>query len=104
LLAHLDERLARDVVVLDEIGKEHTGHDSSDVLARFDSLLRMRRGAFLPTILVTNLDPGDLVERYGESVGSLLGDRFRIVQYEPGDYRSETGPSWSSLLGDTNEL
>ena len=101
LVSHLDERLARDLIVLDEVGKEHVGNNSGDVLARFDSLLRMRRGAFMPTILVTNLDPGDLIARYGESVGSLLTDRFKIVQYEPGDWRSEVGPSWGSLLGDS---
>lgn len=85
---HLDERTSRDIIVLDEVGKEHVGNDEGKfVLSRFDSLLRMRRGEYLPTILVTNLDPIKMTLRYGDSIESLLADRFTHLAYEPGDFR-----------------
>lgn len=98
LIEALDERLSRDLIILDELGKEQAPKDSGDLYARFDSLLRMRRGAFMPTIIVSNFGPADIVDRYGESIGSLLSDRFKVMQYEPGDYRTEIGPNWNSLL------
>lgn len=99
---HLQERVMRDIVVLDEVGKEYAGAGAAkakEVTAKLDALLRMRRGAFLPTVLITNLGYADLVEQYGASIASLLNpDRFKVLEYEPGDFRKEL-PRWDKLLG-----
>ena len=98
LARHLDERLHRDLVVLDEVGKEHIGNDDTFVASRLDSLLRLRRGEMLPTIITTNLQVAELISRYGESIGSLLADRYKTVNYRPGDFRVKMAKSWDDLL------
>jgi len=98
LARHLDERLHRDLVVLDEVGKEHIGTDDTFVSSRFDSLLRLRRGAMLPTIITTNLKIPEMIKRYGESVGSLLADRYKVISYRPSDFRVKMSSSWDELL------
>jgi DNA replication protein DnaC len=100
LLGQIDDRFSRDVIVLDELGKEHSSQNNKgEICALLDSILRLRRGAFLPTIIVSNLDPPGIVDQYGESIGSLLTDRFKMLLYEPGDYRGSLGPNWDELLG-----
>ena len=105
LATHLDERLHRDLVVLDEVGKEHVGTDDTFVASKIDSLLRLRRGSMLPTIITTNLTIPELIKRYGESVGSLLADRYKVISYKPGDFRVKMASTWDALIegGDADE-
>lgn len=100
LTRHLDERVMRDLVVFDELGKEHVTNDETFVSGKLDSILRLRRGALLPTIITTNLSPGQLVERYGRSIESLLADRFKTLNYRPGDFRIKVERNWDEMLGD----
>jgi DNA replication protein DnaC len=86
----LSRRCERDLVVFDELGKEHggKGEDGEDfVLSRLDSTIRTRRGLRLPTILITNDSPVDFFKRYGESIESLLADDYKVLLYKPGDHR-----------------
>lgn len=105
LAKHLDERSMRQLIVLDEIGKEHVTSDETFVAGKMDSLLRGRRGALLPTIVITNLTMPQLIERYGASIESLLADRFKTIKYRPGDFRVKApGRSWDEMLkGDGHE-
>ncbi len=96
---HLDERVHRDFVVLDELGKEHVGSDEGFVASKFDSLLRLRRGEMLPTVITTNLTVPELVKRYGDSIASLLSDRYKVLKYRPGDFRVRMANTWDDLLG-----
>lgn len=101
---HLDERTSRDIVILDEVGKEHVGNDEGAfVLSRFDSLLRMRRYEYLPTIIVTNLDPVLFAKRYGDSIESLLSDRFTFLAYEPGDFRKRRKARVGTIITGGND-
>lgn len=101
---HLDERCNRNLVVLDELGKEAVAETKRDlVLARLDSLLRLRRGAYLPTIIITNLEPTAIERRYGKSVESLLADRFRHLAYRPGDYRLSAA-SWETITSSVDAI
>lgn len=94
----LDDRVMRDVAVFDELGKEHQTTDTSFVIGKLDSVLRMRRGANLPTIITTNLTPAEVVSRYGASMDSLLADRFKVVAFRPGDFRKRSGFDWNAAL------
>lgn len=98
LARHLDERGMRDLLVIDELGKEHETNDASFVAGKLDSLLRLRRGALLPTILTTNLTAAQLIKRYGASIESLLADRFKTVPYRPGDFRVKVERDWDEML------
>lgn len=99
LAKYLDERVCADFLVLDEIGKEHVTNDETFVTSKLDGILRMRRGDMFPTILVTNLEPRELIERYGASMASLLSDRYKTLRFKPGDFRRKGHkPSWSDLL------
>lgn len=101
---YLDRRCNRSLVVLDELGKEAVTDSKRDfVLARFDSLLRLRRGAYLPTIIITNLEPTAIERRYGKSVESLLSDRFRHLAYRPGDYRLSAA-SWETITSSVDAI
>lgn len=98
LAQHLDKRSYRDLVVLDEVGKERIGNDETFAESSLDSLLRMRRGAMLPTIITTNLNFEGFVDRYGTSVSSLVVDRFKILEFKPGDFRVKMSGTWDQLL------
>lgn len=101
LAKYLDERVCADFVILDEIGKEHATRDETFVVGKLDGILRMRRGDLYPTILITNLETSEFVETYGESLGSLLADRFHTLRFKPGDFRKRGNKrSWSSLLNE----
>lgn len=82
----LDDLIQADWLVLDEMGKEFRREDASK-LAEIDSLLRARRGAMKPTIVVSNLSFKDFKAVYGASIDSILADRNKMLIYEPGDYR-----------------
>jgi len=86
LKAWLDELLQADWLVLDEMGKEFRSAEASK-LAEVDSLLRARRGAMKPTIVVSNLSLKGFKDVYGASIDSILSDRNKLLIYEPGDYR-----------------
>ena len=82
----LDDLIQADWLVIDEMGKEFRREDASK-LAEVDSLLRARRGAMRPTIVVSNLSLKGFKEVYGASIDSILSDRNKLLIYEPGDYR-----------------
>lgn len=83
-------RLARSrVLVLDELGKEHRAKDSEHAISELDDLLRWRRGRMLPTLIATNYDAEQIRAAYGESIWSILQDRFEWVPFSGagGDFR-----------------
>jgi DNA replication protein DnaC len=89
LKAWLDTITTADLLVLDEVGKEHRANGSEWVAAEFDTLLRARRGDLKPTIIISNLTMVQFKERYGVSLWSIMRDRMTVLQYAPGDYRAE---------------
>jgi len=94
----LQGRLRRDLVVIDEIGKESRLNATDDFAQQqLDSAVRARRGDRLPTILITNLGVADFTRRYGTSVASLITPPYRVLEYEPGDYRAHAHDAWDSL-------
>lgn len=82
----LDDLIQADWLVLDEMGKEFRREDASR-LAEVDSLLRARRGAMKPTIVISNLSFKGFKETYGASIDSILSDRNQMLIFEPGDFR-----------------
>lgn len=100
LQRHLDERAARDLVFIDELGKEGDAADPTFAVGKLDQLLRNRNGSLLPVIIATNLTMPELATRYGASIESLLSeDRFRVIKYRTADFRKQ-GPvrDWDALL------
>lgn len=74
-------------LVLEEIGKELDTKLSPTVL---EDLLRYREERGLVTIICTNLEPKDVVERYGNSVGSLIKGNFTPIRIVGSDKRTQT--------------
>jgi len=97
----VDRACRRDFMVLDELGKEFR-RDEADpyVTSELDALLRARRSALLPTVLVTNLAPDEVGSVYGRSIDSLVSDRTRALLFRPGDFRKrrEASAEWSRML------
>ena len=93
-------RLQRPLLVIDELGKESKLNDA-DTFAQqqLDSIIRSRRGARLPTILITNDTPDQFYARYGVSVESGITAPYQILLYEPGDHRARLRESWAILEG-----
>lgn len=77
---------AVEFLALEEIGKEIRGDSSGKML---EDLLRFREERGLPTIICTNMRHKEIVERYGQSVSSLIqGNCTPIVMSVTEDYRS----------------
>lgn len=78
---------AVEFLVLEEIGKELDTKLSPTVL---EDLLRYREERGLVTIICTNLEPKDVVERYGNSVGSLIKGNFTPIRIVGSDKRTQS--------------
>lgn len=78
---------AVEFLVLEEIGKELDTKLSPTVL---EDLLRYREERGLVTIICTNLEPKDVIERYGNSVGSLIKGNFTPVRIVGSDKRTQS--------------
>lgn len=78
---------AVEFLVLEEIGKELDTKLSPTVL---EDLLRYREERGLVTIICTNLEPKDVIERYGASVGSLIKGNFTPVRIVGSDKRTQS--------------
>lgn len=74
------------VLVLDDIGKEHSGGSgfTSSVL---HDLLRTRYDAAAPTIITTNLHPDAWEAEYGPSTASFIHQGFVLVEVGGKDRR-----------------
>lgn len=88
------------LLVLDEIGKDLEGMSSAKTL--LESIVRRRRGAYLPTIMISNLTRQELEGHYGATFASLLAGKYKVLPFKTGDYRKEGGVtqtiSWRQLL------
>ena len=92
-------RLMRDMVILDEIGKETVPASAKDfVITTLDQVIRKRRGECLPTILITNYTLTQFSRQYGASVSSLIAPPYKVLAYKPGDYRRRLTASWDDFL------
>ena len=74
------------VLVLDDVGKEHSGQSGFTVNTLHD-LLRSRYDKGLPTVVTTNLDPSDWGMSYGEAMASFIHEAFTIVAVGGSDRR-----------------
>ena len=78
---------AVEFLVLEEIGKELDTKLSPTVL---EDLLRYREERGLVTSICTNLEPKDVIERYGNSVGSLIKGNFTPIRIVGSDKRTQS--------------
>ena len=78
---------AVEFLVLEEIGKELDTKLAPTVL---EDLLRYREERGLVTIICTNLEPKDVIERYGNSVGSLIKGKFTPGRIVGSDKRTQS--------------
>jgi DNA replication protein DnaC len=67
-----------EVLILDDVGKEHVGKTSFAV-DEFDALLRHRESRGLPTLMTTNVPVKAWCESYGPSMGSFLWQACTVV-------------------------
>lgn len=81
------------VLMIDDVGKElmQTGGFNNDFARQtLDSLLRTRAQQGRPTILTSNLSPGQLIPQYGQAVMSLLTENTFEVPVAGCDFRPNT--------------
>jgi DNA replication protein DnaC len=74
------------LLVLDDVGKEHSGASGFTVSTLHD-LLRSRYDKGFPTIITTNLEPADWEVAYGEAMYSFIHEAFDIVDVGGRDRR-----------------
>lgn len=99
LLAKVEtETKAADFVVLDELGKEHYREDEF-IASELDGIVRMRRGALRPTILVTNYNPVEFQSKY-PTIATLVTDRMKVLPFQPHDLRAANKSQWDKVMGD----
>lgn len=98
VLPILDERLASDFMVLDELDKVHIKTDSTFIQSKLDSILRHRAASMKPTTIITNMTEVELFNSFGSSVASILTGKLKQLRFVPGDYRKEQGKRWDELL------
>jgi len=97
----LADLVVRDVMIIDELGKEYKRTGSAFVDTELDRIVRNRRGDIRPTIIISNYETVDDIEDgYGKSLVSVLLSRSKPVQFAPGDYRDEQAKEFDRLLGD----
>ena len=77
---------AVEFLVIEEVGKEI---DSKIAVAVLEDCLRYREEKGLPTIICTNLTPQSLVDKYGNSIASLIKGNFTPIQIVGSDKRKE---------------
>lgn len=72
-------------LVIDDIGRENRSANVTESM--FDSVIRARNAAALPTIITTNLKPEEVQQGYGHNVLSLLSGSLVSVEVKGSDYR-----------------
>ena len=77
---------AVEFLVLEELGKELDSKLTPTVL---EDCLRYREERGLPTIVCTNLTPKAIVEKYGNSIASLIKGNFIPINIVGSDKRAE---------------
>jgi len=74
------------VLVVDDMGREHKGR-AEVVEAMFDTVIRARVAASMPTLITTNYTPQEMLVGYGGNVLSLLSEVNSNVHVPGMDYR-----------------
>ena len=83
-----DERIRNtDFLLIDDVGKEYQAKNSDLTEIMFDNLIRYRVFRRKPFILTTNTAPEDLLNRYGNSLMSLIEGKTLRISVVNGDYR-----------------
>lgn len=87
-----DIRNVVSVLILDDVGKEHT---TSTRFAEdeIDFLLRYRFDKGLPTIMSSNYPVKEWADMYGDSMESFIHEAFYLVTMATKDYRRESTKS-----------
>lgn len=81
----VDEMVAPDLLVIDEVGIGRGTHHETDVLA---AVLSRRYDAMKSSILISNLDPGALRELVGDRVTDRLAETAEVVSFTWPSHRS----------------
>jgi DNA replication protein DnaC len=74
-------------LLLDDVGKEYIG-STNWVQTQFNTLVRARGNAMLPTIITTNCATDELQLVYGEAMASYLMEVCRFIPVDGLDHRA----------------
>jgi DNA replication protein DnaC len=86
------------VLVIDDVGREASSEAANEMAGRaLEGVLRQRVYHNLPTIITTNLTPGQLGARYSENIDSLLDETFTEVEVS-------TTSDWRPSVKDRNKV
>lgn len=90
-----------DVLLLDDLGKEHRGKDgpASFAATELNMLLRVRADSRLVTLITTNQTKAKMVENYSRSMLSIMQTRMLAVHFRGPDLRTEeSNDVWSGIM------
>jgi DNA replication protein DnaC len=85
----IDRARSVDVLLLDDLGKEHRGKGWSD--STFENLFRERSAARRTTLITTNLTLEQLAERYDLSMLEVMKETTVPIHVEGNNRRDEAG-------------
>jgi len=95
-----------DFLVLDELGKEFTGHKNfprTDI-SRFLEINILKKRSNKTTILISNLSGGaeGIQKEYGQFVASVIKSKLHIINMEGTDFRDIEKGNVDKFIGDIN--
>jgi DNA replication protein DnaC len=79
---------SKPVLILDELGVEK---ETDWVRETFYAMIDNRYTAMLPTIVTSNLEPGELAEKIGDRLVSRLMEGAKVIEIGGHDYRLKEG-------------
>lgn len=85
-----DQRNKLPLVVVDDVGKEHTT-TTRFAEDEFDFLLRRRFDKGLPSVITSNLAPERWAKTYNDSMGSFIYEAFVIIEVADRDDHRRPG-------------
>jgi DNA replication protein DnaC len=95
-----------DFLVLDELGKEFTGHKNFTAkdIARFLEINVLKKRSNKTTILISNLDGGidGFQKEYGQFVVSVIKSKLKVVNMEGMDFRDIEKGNIDKFMGEIN--
>lgn len=98
--AFMDDIIAADVILLDEIDKAYIKQSSDFTIRKTEEFLRSCVAGNKPVIACTNADDDMLAETLGQSVVSLLSRKLKFIEILGDDYSRVLQDDWYRLLED----
>jgi len=78
-----------DFLLLEDIGKEYSGKGSGWAELCLENLIRKRTRELLPTVITTNINPGEFKQRYKKSAFAMVMECMTPIEVVDKNYRAK---------------